>query len=71
MTDHREKAAGKGGASETAGPAGMMGMMERAGCRCAEMMPRMMAMCAGTDQGAEVAEPAESAATGSEEGINP
>lgn len=71
MTDYDEKAAGKPGAAETAGPAGIMGMMEQGGCRCAEMMPRRMAMCAGTDQKAEVAKPTETATTGSEEGMDP
>jgi hypothetical protein len=69
--DDSERAAGKSGASETAVPAGMVGMIERAGCRCAEMMPRMMAMCAGTDQDGEVAEPTETAAAGSEGEMDP
>jgi hypothetical protein len=71
VTDYSEQGAGKPDGSETAVPAGTIGMMERAGCRCAEMMPKMMAMCAGSEQEGEVAEPVEAAATGPEEEVDP
>jgi len=52
-------------------PAEMTGRFEHAGCHCAELMPRMMSMCAEADQDADGGGRAETPTPGSEEGINP